>query len=188
MSRMLVVYGTTEGQARKIARFIADALTRRAEDVVLIDAADVSKDFPEDLSAAGFSAAFVVASVHMQRHNAAATQFAKARARALTAMPGALVSVSLHAYGGEPEDLEEARAYVDDFCAETGWLPKAVHYAAGAVRFAEVDFFKRWIVRRVAADQGVKREPGGDAELTDWRALSGFVDEFLRDQALSAAG
>ncbi|MGD2131380.1 MAG: flavodoxin domain-containing protein [Maricaulaceae bacterium] len=179
MSRVLVVYGTTEGQARKIAEFVADGLTRRFDDVTLIDAANVPKDFHVE----GYAAAFIAASVHMAKHNAAATHFAKKHAAALTSTPSALISVSLHAYGGEPEDLEEARQYADNFSAETGWLPKAVHYAAGALRFAHYDFFKRWIVRQVAKDQGVTPDPSGDVELTDWNALTVFVDTFLREHA-----
>jgi menaquinone-dependent protoporphyrinogen oxidase len=182
MAKILIVYATTEGQTRKIAEFVADHLTRRADQVTLLDATDARKDL--DLSA--FDAVFLAASVHMTRHHAAATDFAKAHAAALTELPAAFISVSLHAYGDDPEDEEEARQYVDIFCAETGWLPTAVHYAAGALRFTRYDFFKRWMARQVAKERGITPDPNGDLEFTDWRALTAFVDDFLRDNVPGA--
>ena len=39
MKSVLVVYGTTEGQTRKIAEFIAEALRKRGVKVELVDSA-----------------------------------------------------------------------------------------------------------------------------------------------------
>lgn len=176
MKNFLVVYGTTEGQTRKIAEFIADHLVRRRDAATVVDASAA----PKDLDLGSYDAAIVAASVHMTRHNAAAIHFVRAHAGALSKLPSAFVSVSLHAYSGEPEDEEEARGYVDAFCAETGWLPSCVHYAAGALRFTRYDFFKRWMAREVAKERGITPDPNGDLEFTDWRALTAFIDDFLR--------
>lgn len=182
MAKLLVAYATVEGQTRKIARFVADHLTRRRNEVTLLDLAD-------DLAAArvaSFDAVIVGASVHARKHNAPATAFAKSNAAALNRLPSAFISVSLHAVYGDAEDEEETRAYVDAFVKETGWTPRAVHHAAGAFRFTEYDFFKRFAARAVAKDRGIVPSKDGDLEFTDWTALTIFVDGFLRDHVPGA--
>jgi menaquinone-dependent protoporphyrinogen oxidase len=177
MAKILVVYATVEGQTHKIARHVADVLTRRRHDVKLIDAADTG----DDLDVAGFDAAVLTASVHFGRHHAAAAHLAAAHAEALNAIPSAFVSVSLHAMGGEPEDAEETAAYADAFAAQTGWRPRAVCHAAGAFRYSKYDFFKRIAARAVAKERGLSLKDDGDIELTDWPALDRFLDAFLKD-------
>jgi menaquinone-dependent protoporphyrinogen oxidase len=177
MANILVAYATVEGQTRKIAQFIADHLTRRRHDVKLLDAASAAAD----IDVPGFDAVVLAAPVHFGRHHAAAAHFAAEHAEALCRKPSAFVSVSLHAMSAEPDDVEEARAYADLFCAETGWLPRAVCHAAGAFRFAKYDFFKRIAARAVARERGLSPKDDGDVELTDWPALSAFVEGFLKD-------
>lgn len=182
MAKVLVVYGTVEGQTRKIARFIADHLEKRRNTVTLVDAADA----PVDLDPLAFDAAFVASPVHMDRHHGAVVHFVKKHVAALQSRPSAFVSVSIHAISDEPDDREAMRQYVDNFCKDAAWLPHAVHYAAGALRFAEYDFFKRLAARRVAKEQGFSTRVKDDYEFTDWTALARFVDEFVAQQVPSA--
>lgn len=182
MAKILVAYATVEGQTRKIAQFIADHLTRRRDEASLLDVTDA----PADPGLADYDAVILASPVHVTRHAAAAVHFARTHAAALNRLPSAFVSVSLHAASPDAEDEEEVRAYVDAFCAETGWLPRAVCYAAGALRFTEYDFFKRLAARGIAKDRGISPSKDGDIELTDWRALTTFIDDFLRDQAPGA--
>ncbi|PWE18513.1 protoporphyrinogen oxidase [Marinicauda salina] len=177
MADILIVYATVEGQSRRIADLLGDHLVRCKHGRTLVDATDP----PEDLDVSAHDAVILVASVHADRHHAAAVNFARKNVAALNRTPSALVSVSLHAASGEAEDEEEMRAYVDRFCAETGWLPRAVHYAAGALRFAQFDFFKRWMARRLTRELGMEFDPERDVELTDWRALEAFADDFLAE-------
>ena len=55
-----------------------------------------------------------------------------------------------------------------------------VHHAAGALRYTDYDFFKRWMAKRLASKRGAPVETDRDFELTDWRALDVFVDQFLK--------
>jgi menaquinone-dependent protoporphyrinogen oxidase len=180
VANVLVAYATVEGQTRKIAQFLADGLARRRHDAKLRDLTAEGGD----VDLAGFDAVILAASVHVGRHHVAAVQFAADHADALSRKPSAFVSVSIHAMSSDPDDEEEARAYVDAFCAETGWLPRAVSYAAGALRFTKYDFFKRMVARSLAKERGITPGKDGDMEFTDWPALRSFLDGFLRDQVL----
>ena len=57
--------------------------------------------------------------------------------------------------------------------------PLAIHHAAGALRFTEYDFFKRWIMRSIAEKEGHTVDTGKDIEYTDLAALKDFVEDFL---------
>jgi menaquinone-dependent protoporphyrinogen oxidase len=176
LARILVAYATVEGQTRKIAQHISDHLARRRDEVKLLDLAAGGGE----VDLASYDAVIVAASVHVGRHHVTAVQFAANHADALSRKPSALVSVSIHAMSSDPDDEEEARAYADAFCAETGWLPRAICYTAGALRFTKYDFFKRMVARSLATERGITPGKDGDMEFTDWKALTSFVDSFLR--------
>lgn len=178
MAGILVVYATVEGQSARIASLIADHLTRSKHTTATFNA---SAPHAEETDLSSFDGLIVVAPVHAQAHHPAARRFITEHAETLTRMPSALVSVSLHAASGEAEDIEEMRQYVDILCGETKWLPRAVHYAAGALKFTEFDFFKRWMAKRLVKSLDMPLDPGKDVEFTDWPALYGFVDDFLAE-------
>lgn len=176
MASILVVYATVEGQSARIAGLIVDHLTRSKHSVDSFNASAPHADHP---GLSDHDGVIVVAPVHAQAHHPAARRFISEHAKTLTRMPSALVSVSLHAASGEAEDIEEMRQYVDILCGETKWLPRAVHYAAGALKFTEFDFFKRWMAKRLVKTLDMSVDPGKDVEFTDWPALYTFVDDFV---------
>lgn len=182
MARFLILYATVEGQTRKIAAFIADHLKKRRNEAVLVDAVDA----PADLDPASFDAVIVASPVHMDRHHGAVVHFAKTHAAVLQKRPAAFISVSLHAISDEPEDREAMRQYADNFSRDAAWIPHAVHYAAGALKFTAYDFFKRLAARRVAKEQGFATRLKDDYEFTDWTALTRFIDEFVAQHVPNA--
>ena len=172
---ILVVYGTTEGQTRKIASFIADRLRGRGETVTLIDSTDV----PKDLDVHGFDAVVAAGSVHNGRHQASLFQFARDRRSVLQVMPTAFVSVSLSMASDDKEDRLDATACADRFLAAAEWKPTVTHLVAGAIRYTQYDFFKSWILKMIASTKGASTDTSQDHEFTDWKDLEAFVDAFL---------
>ena len=45
---ILIVYGTTEGQTRKVARFISERIRDRSDEVTLIDSTNLPRDLDID--------------------------------------------------------------------------------------------------------------------------------------------
>lgn len=177
--KALVLYGTTEGQTRKIAGFVADRLKRAGHVPTLIDANEV----PPSLDPAAFGAIVIAASLHVGRYQSAVVHFIKAHRAALDDKPSAFVSVSLAAAGDEPDDVAGLEKCVNEFLAETQWTPRRIHHAAGAFRYTQYDFFKRWAMKYIASRRGAPTDAGRDYEYTDWDALSRFVDEFAAEAA-----
>jgi menaquinone-dependent protoporphyrinogen oxidase len=172
--KVVVLYGTTEGQTRKIAQFITSRLRSHGDAVTLLDATEATG--AGDL--ADCDAAILAASLHAGRYQAPVIHFARTHKVRLSRLPSAFISVSLSAAGDDPEDWKGIAACADEFKAATGWSSAEVYHVAGAFRFTEYDFFKRWAMKLIAWKKNVKVSPGKDLELTDWNALGETVDAF----------
>jgi len=181
--RILLVYATVEGQTRKIADHVAERLSGGGNDVTQIDATDVHK--APDASA--FDVAIVAAPVHIGTFPAPLRRFVEKNSATLMARPGAFVSVSLTAASADESEIAELDQIVEKFSQETGWWPVSIHNAAGALKYTEYDFFRRWMLKRIARKEGGPTDTNRDHEFTDWVALDKFVDEFVA-QAPHLAG
>ena len=146
MARILIVYGTTEGQTRKITQRIAAELEKLGHSVEARDSTTIA----EPLAEGAFDAVMVGASVHEGRHQAAVRHFVSANLGVLERLPTAFFSVSLVAASPDPEDRKDAETLIGAFCESTGWRPTLTHSIAGALRYTEYDFFKRWILKLIA--------------------------------------
>jgi menaquinone-dependent protoporphyrinogen oxidase len=175
--RILILYGTVEGQTRKIAGHIGNTLEKAGHDVLLIDATGEG-DLPEP---ARFDAIIVSAPVHAGMFPHPLRRMIKKNAEKLMARPGAFISVSLAAVSDDNGEIDEIAEYVNRMSAETGWWPVMMHHAAGALKYLEYDFFRRWIMKRIVAKEGGPTDTTRDYEFTDWDALDDFVSGFVKD-------
>lgn len=179
MSRILVVYGSTEGHTRKIAEFVGARLRERGHEAEIVDSASTAARQLQALH----DGAIIGGSLHQGQHQTALTHFVKDNAEWLRSLPTAFFSVSLAmASPSEAEHLEArrlARQFVDDSGLGTG----LVRCFAGALSYTRYDWFKRMLMRWIASREGGDVDTTKDYEYTDWSDVRAFVDEYL-----SAAG
>ena len=180
MKSLLVVYGTTEGQTRKIAEFVAAAAKDRGVEVELVDSATERAASVQPV----YAAAIVCGSLHQNRYQASVLHFVKDNRSWLAGIPTAFVSVSLAAAMEDARGRTEMAGAADAFFAESRWKPVVTRHVAGALRYTEYDYFKRLIVRLVAKRHGSEADTSRDHEYTDWNDLTRFVDEFVAATAL----
>jgi menaquinone-dependent protoporphyrinogen oxidase len=171
--RVLIVYGTTEGQTYKIAEQVAARARELGQEAQLCN----SSALLEGLQIGAFDAIIIAASVHQQVHQETVTEFVIAHRDQLNAKPTAFVSVSLSA--ALQSNSSEAQEYVDRFVAETGWRPTKTLLVAGALRYAGYDYFKQQIVKYIVMKGGGPSDTKRDHEFTDWQELLKFVDSYL---------
>lgn len=181
---ILVGYASVEGQTRKIATAIAEHLEERGHRAILFDVAtnaEYSLERPE--------AAILCAPVHGAKYPDAFFIFARRERDWLNSVPCAFVSVTLMIASDLEDERAEARQFAIHFATTVGWMPRDVFHVKGALRFGEYDFFKRWIVRRLAAKMlpGVSPDDKGTHEFTDWAGLSSDVDNWLKKAVTSKA-
>jgi menaquinone-dependent protoporphyrinogen oxidase len=171
---IVILYATVEGQTRKIAQSVASFFEGRGWHVALANVNDMMEFGLERPDAA-----ILLAPVHAGRYPTPFFHFVHQERDWLNSVPSAFVSVCLSIVSDLPEEREEATNYPEALLAETGWTPFSVHNAAGALRFTEYDFFKRWMAHRLSKTiSGVEEAPNGDKEFTDWAALEHFCAQF----------
>ena len=168
--RVLICYGTTEGQTRKIARACADTLVDAGHSVELLDTESAG-----DLQIGRFDACLLAASVHAGRYQSDFVSICARHHADIAEKPNLFLSVSLAAAGDDAEDWKVLEQGVKRFSADTGWYPAQVEHIAGAFRFSEYDFFKYWAMRWIASVKGDAAPRGEDIEYTDWEALKALV-------------
>ncbi|MFN3938820.1 MAG: flavodoxin domain-containing protein, partial [Gemmobacter sp.] len=98
---VLVLYATTNGQTRKIARHVADRLVALGHSVELLNAADAA-----DLDPGVHDAVVLAGSVHAGRFQNSLAEAMRRHGVKLAAKPTLFLSVSLTAAG----DVAEERA------------------------------------------------------------------------------
>jgi menaquinone-dependent protoporphyrinogen oxidase len=94
-------------------------------------------------------------------------------------VPNVLITVSLAIASKFADEVAEACGFPNTLTGETKWEPANLHNAAGALKYVECDFFRRWIMWRIAEHEGGPTDVSQDHELTDWKALETFVTGFL---------
>jgi menaquinone-dependent protoporphyrinogen oxidase len=174
MAHILLLYGTTEGQTRKIAAHVADRIRDQGHTVEMV----ASTAFNGPVPAAAFDGVLVAASVHAGRHQGEIVRIVKANLTELLSLPSAFLSVSL-AVLDEPHH-EEAQGYVDQFLDETGWAPDLVETVAGALRYTKYGFVKRFIMKQISKRSGRPTDTSRDFEFTDWQQVARITDRFLQ--------
>lgn len=175
--RVLIIYASTEGQTSKIAHFIAERLRTRGAETLLWNALES----PGDVDPVNYDAVILAGSLHQGHYQAAIEHVAQAHHEELNAMLSAFVSVSLAAAGDDDDDVQGLAHCVDELRQTTGWNPRHIHHAAGAFRYTQYDFFKRWAMKYIALRKGGPTDTSQDWELTDWDARTAFADSLFEE-------
>jgi menaquinone-dependent protoporphyrinogen oxidase len=182
MSRILVLYGTSEGQTQKIADAIGDTMRANGLDVDVIEAAHITDPSP-DL----YAGVIVAASVHAGGYQPAVGEWLRAHRDQLPRIPTAFVSVCLSILSKNEAGRKEAEQIPQRFLKSVGWRPESVKIVAGALLYTQYNFFIRWIMKRIVSSAGGDTDTSRDYEYTDWNDVRAFAVEFGRRIARAAA-
>ncbi|HTS87624.1 MAG TPA: flavodoxin domain-containing protein [Gemmatimonadales bacterium] len=175
MSRILVLYGTTDGHTAKVAHFLETELHRAGLAVDVVAAGDGPLDpYPDN-----YAAVIVAASVHFQGYQRAVRRWLRQHAEALNARPSAFVSVCLGVLEQRPEVDRELHRIMESLFIETEWWPRLTQVVAGALPFRRYGWLKRVVMRRIARKAGVDADSSQDREFTDWDDVGAFVGRFI---------
>jgi menaquinone-dependent protoporphyrinogen oxidase len=173
--KLLIIYGTTEGHTRKIARFMENVLQDIGHEVTIADASD---DPP---SPTYYDAIIIGASIHIHKYQPAITHYINSHLDLLNKMPGAFFSVCLAVASDLEEEHQEAQKITSDFLMQMGWKPLITTQIAGALKYTQYDFFKRLVMKMIAKKEGRSTDTSKDYEYTDWEAVKKFVTGFVKE-------
>jgi menaquinone-dependent protoporphyrinogen oxidase len=181
MSRVLILYGTTEGHTAKIARAMRGALEQQGIDVTTASA-DVMDPPPRI-----YDGVIVAASIHGGTYQKSVRQWVRAHAAELSSRPSLFVSVSLGVLQKDPTVDAELSAIVARFAAETGWTPPHTRQVAGALLYRQYNLFIRWVMKRIAAKAGGDTDTSRDYVYTNWNDVRAFAEQFGRKVTTASA-
>lgn len=182
--RILVVYGTTEGHTRKIAEFVGDKLRQRGHVARVIDSASAEARQVQPV----YDGVVLGGSLHQGKHQSALMHFIRENAGWINGLPNAFFSVSLSMASAHDDERREAVEIARQFVDEAGLNAGIVHCVAGALLYTKYDYFKRFIMRRIAEKEGGEVDTSQDHEYTDWDDVAAFVDRYLAAAGFDVKG
>jgi menaquinone-dependent protoporphyrinogen oxidase len=174
MSRILVLYGTTDGHTANIARAIGSTLRAQGTYVDIIEAGSALAR-PDD-----YSGIVIAASVHAGGYQRAVKRWVRTHAHDLDTKPTAFVSVCLAVLQKDAKVQRELKAIIEGFLTTTRWQPTTTKTVAGALLYTRYNWLKRWIMKRIVAKAGGDTDTRRDYEYTDWDDLRAFVERFAQ--------
>jgi menaquinone-dependent protoporphyrinogen oxidase len=178
-TRVLIAYGTNEGQTAKIAEYLADILRGNG---CVADPVDLKRSPAPHLE--NYDAVIVGASIHMGKHQRAVRDFVKQNRPALEPLPTAFFSVSLSAHDQKEAARKEVVRCLAEFAQQTGWRAGKVGVFAGALLYTRYGFITRWIMKKIAREKGSPDlDTLRDYVYTDWESVKRFAEEFLGNAA-----
>jgi menaquinone-dependent protoporphyrinogen oxidase len=181
MSRVLILYGTTDGHTRSVAEAIGRTLQLGGLTVNVVEAARANP------AARDYGAVIVAASLQAGGYQAAVEQWVREHASDLAARPTAFVSVCLGILQkNDAAVMADLNAVVRRFCAKTGWQPGSVKFVPGALLYTRYNLLKRWIMKRIVAKAGGDTDTSRDYVYTDWNDVRAFAEDFRRRLAAAA--
>jgi menaquinone-dependent protoporphyrinogen oxidase len=173
MTKILIAYGTTEGQTAQIADHLAGMIRGRGFEVEALNL----KQSRDNVALDGYNAVIIGGSVHMGKHQEDVVDFVRKNRADLERLPSAFFSVSLAASG----DLANAEAYVENFAQQAGWRPTKVGLFSGALLYRQYGFIKRYMMKRIVRDKpGMSTDTSRDYVYTDWDQVKRFAEDFVQ--------
>jgi menaquinone-dependent protoporphyrinogen oxidase len=171
-ARLLLVYHSVDGQTTKVAERIAETLRSAGATVDVHDADDAPGPDGHHLVILGDS-------IHVGRHSRSLERYASRHRDELMAAPLALFQVSLTSSSDDEEHTAEAQRLVHAFLERTGIEPDLVGLFAGALAYTRYGWFKRTLMKRIAASDDGDIDTSVDHEYTDWDAVEAFALDTL---------
>ena len=172
MARILVIYGSTDGQTAKIATALGSDLRAHGQEAFVLEAGDATP------GPSGYDGVIVAASVHAGGYQRCVKRWVSRHAGDLSHTPNAFVSVCLGVLQHDAAVDRELAAIRDKFVAETGWHPMTTKVVAGALPYTHYNWAKRLVLKRIVQKAGGDTDTSRDYEYTDWEDLREFAGTF----------
>lgn len=177
--KLLIVYGTTEGQTRKICEYMRNKAKGDGHDVTIVDSTG------PDIDPSGFNAVIIGGSLHAEKYQSSVRHYVEEHHKTLNKMPTGFLSVSLTAVHDDHESQQELEDITEKFLEQTGWKPTFVEQVAGALRYTKYNFWKKFIMRMIAKKNDGSTDTSTDTEYTDWNQVKWFLGQIEKEVAKS---
>ena len=173
MSKILIIYSSTDGQTKLICNRIKNNLDNESEvKVITIDDAE-----KENISA--YKNLMIGASIRYGKHSDKVYKFIKQNKRLLDKKNTAFFSVNVVARKPE-KNTADTNPYIQKFLKITNWRPGLLTVFAGKIDYKKYRFFDKQIIRFIMFITKGPTDTSGVYEFTNWENVDAFAKEFDR--------
>lgn len=174
MSKILIVYSTTDGHTKRICEKLARVIEGAAHeaDVVPIENAG-------HLDMTGFDKIVLGASIRYGKHSPRVYDFVGRHQALLDEKPNAFFSVNVVAR--KPDKNNPAtNPYLKKFLGQISWQPKVVAVFAGKIDYPRYRFWDRQMIRLIMWMTKGPTDRHAVIEFTDWKRVQAFGELVAR--------
>lgn len=166
--KTLILYFTTDGQTKKIAKRLVDSITHEVE---LISLKDKAVNFAEKIANA--DQIVIGASIRYGHFNPLVYQFVEQYHATLNRKKTAFYGVNLTARKVN-RNTPETNTYIRKFLAKIKWQPTLVEVFAGALFYPRYNLFDRVMIRFIMKITKGETDTSKEYEYTDWQRVAQF--------------
>lgn len=168
MSRILLLYSTTDGHTRRIAERLRQQWQGLGNEVALVHLPEAD---PTVL--AGFDKIVVGASIRYGHHQPVVKQFIDQHQALLASRPSAFFSVNIVARKPN-KNTADTNPYLRKFLRSIAWKPALVDVFAGKLDYPRYRFFDQMMIRFIMLITHGPTDPATVVEFTDWSRVQAF--------------
>ncbi len=169
MSKILIIYSTTDGQTKKICLRLAE-LSKNKNNIDLFSIDEIEK-----IDLQGYEQIILGASIRYGKHNPKVFDFVKNHRDILDKKETAFFTVNVVARKKE-KNTPETNPYMKKFLDLSSWEPKKLGVFAGKIDYPKYGFFDKQIIRLIMFITKGPTDTSQTYEFTDWEK----VEEFSR--------
>ncbi len=168
MSRILILYSTTDGHTRKICLRLQEIAENAGNHVTLS-----SIHHADAIDLKSFDKLVIGASIRYGKHSPAVYRFIKENSKVLDSKPNAFFSVNVVARKAE-KNTPETNPYLKKFLKQIAWKPKTLAVFAGKIDYQKYSFLDRMLIRLIMWITRGPTDPNTNIEFTDWNRVEEF--------------
>jgi menaquinone-dependent protoporphyrinogen oxidase len=168
MSRLLIIYSTTDGHTREICSYLEQVVEAFGDQVTLLDIDDADT---ADLKS--FDKIVIGASIRYGKHDIKIYRFIERNLKVLDDKPNAFFSVNVVARKPAKRQAD-TNPYLKKFLREITWQPKTLAVFAGKIDYPRYSFWDRNIIRLIMWMTKGPTDPSLTVDFTDWQQVEGF--------------
>ena len=178
--RALITFASEEGQTEKIAGQLARQMQQAG---LATDICEVTRVQDASIQVESYDVMVAGSPVHYERCDKDLADWIMAHHTFLRTHLTAFFSVSLGILG-DSDSVRAVEAICQDYLDEARWHPNMLRHFSGALAYRKYPWWKRWLMRRVAAKAGGPTDTSRDHDLTDWTEVRQFALEIAKQSKL----
>jgi menaquinone-dependent protoporphyrinogen oxidase len=164
MTKILIVYATTDGHTRKICERLQQVIEEQGSKVLLLPVEEPQPDLAQ------FDKIVIGASIRYGKHSKLIYKFIDLNQALLDSKPNAFFSVNVVARKPE-KNQPDTNPYLKKFLDQISWRPKQLAVFGGNLNYPNCGYLDRQMIRLIMWMTKGPTAPDTVIDYTDWEQV-----------------